>query len=369
MSLLKRIFSSSQPTPAKIGEHSRKYGLIHIITLELLILGVILTSINIYLEFWFFTCLLFSATLIAALNLYLLKKNYSILLCGHIINALCWVVIVMGNLWIGGVATSYIGWFYVSPIIAATTIGLNGLITYSLLSALTIILFISHYFTPIFVIPGAYLSLLNSMNHIFIFLLIFTTLYNLLHENKLFENLLKEQNFLLHSDKQKFHYLSHHDSLTNLPNRSFFHHHLQTLIEGTDTSEHSITLYFMDLDGFKKINDKYGHEVGDLLLLQASKRLQSCFRERDFIARLGGDEFTALIVHHDKDDIAQALIQRIEKEFQRPFIIKNMEIKCTISVGKASYPLEAVNSELLMKLADDAMYRNKKMKHRLKTKS
>jgi len=83
-----------------------------------------------------------------------------------------------------------------------------------------------------------------------------TILYNLLVENKIYESLLKEQNFLLSADKQKFHYLSHHDSLTNLPNRSYFHTHLQELMETVDPKQTAISLYFMDLDDFKKINDR-----------------------------------------------------------------------------------------------------------------
>ena len=119
----------------------------------------------------------------------------------------------------------------------------------------------------------------------------------------------------------------------------------------------------MDLDEFKRINDKYGHEIGDILLLQTSKRLQSCFRENDFIARLGGDEFTAVITHNLNDKIADDLTKRIEKEFMQPFLIKNLEIKCTISLGKAIYPLDALHAETLLKIADEAMYKNKKTKY------
>ncbi|BCA94192.1 hypothetical protein TUM19329_05530 [Legionella antarctica] len=121
----------------------------------------------------------------------------------------------------------------------------------------------------------------------------------------------------------------------------------------------------MDLDGFKKINDIYGHEIGDSLLLKTSKRLQSCFRENDFIARLGGDEFTAVINHKPHDSIAEDLTKRIESEFMQPFIIKDLEIQCTISVGKANYPSDAAYSDELLKIADEAMYKNKKLKYQI----
>lgn len=119
----------------------------------------------------------------------------------------------------------------------------------------------------------------------------------------------------------------------------------------------------MDLDKFKPINDEYGHEFGDHLLLLTSKRLQSCFRKNDFIARLGGDEFTAIIVHKPHDQIADALTLRVEQEFKQPFLINGQTIHCSISVGMANCPQNAKNAEDLLKCADKAMYDNKKKKY------
>ncbi len=365
MSLFKQLLAWGHQHLISSDEQNRKRELIHTITFELLILGIILVGLNIYLHFWFLSCLLITGTIITTINLFLLKKGYSFLLCGHIINLLVLLIISLGNLWLGGLASSYVGWFYISPIIAAATIGLDGLIIYGLLSAAIFIFFISGYLTPFIILPENYLWVLNNLNYIFIFLLIFTTLYNLLTQNKLYETLLKEQNYLLYADKQKFHYLSHHDSLTNLPNRAYFNHYLQSVMDSTKTATKTLTLYFMDLDGFKKINDLYGHEIGDSLLLKTSKRLQSCFRENDFIARLGGDEFTAVITHELEDSVAEDLTKRIENEFMQPFVIKDLAIKCTISIGKANYPSDALYSDVLLKIADDAMYKNKKLKYQI----
>jgi diguanylate cyclase (GGDEF)-like protein len=358
----KKLLSWAANPPELADDNNRKNQLIHTITFELMVMGVVLICLNIYLNLWFMTHLLCVGMIVAAINLILLKKKYNLILCGHIINTLVLALITIGNIWLGETDTSYISWFYVSPIIAAVTIGLNGLIIYSLLSASIISILLTGNFPPVYIIPAEYMILLNNINYLFIFSLMFTTLYNLLVENKLYEALLQEQNFLLHADKKKFHYLSHHDSLTNLPNRSYFHTHLQSLIDLIDPEKNTLTLYFMDLDRFKKINDKYGHEAGDTLLLQASKRLQSCFREKDFIARLGGDEFTALIIHHPTDNIAQVLKDRLEQEFQKPFLINATTIKCTISTGIANYPSDAQNAEALLKIADESMYNNKKHK-------
>ena len=130
--------------------------------------------------------------------------------------------------------------------------------------------------------------------------------------------------------------------------------------------EHSaITLYFMDLDGFKKINDLYGHEVGDLLLLQVAKRLRLSFRETDFIARLGGDEFVALIQHPVQDSYTLAQTDRIYNEFKPFFLINGLKLNCHISLGIANYPIEARHEKTLIKLADERMYQNKKDKEGL----
>ena len=314
----------------------------------------------------FITELLSLSLGIVALNIVLLRKNYSLLLCGHIINLLCFTMITICNIWLGGESASSLSWFYISPIIAAVTIGIDGLIIYGFLAATMLTVFTVSDFSPLYLFSENYLHILNKSNLIFIFVLTCTILYHLLIENKQYESLLKEKNFLLHADKQKFHYLSHHDSLTNLPNRSYFNAHLQELIDSTDIEKYALSLYFMDLNGFKKINDRYGHEIGDLLLLQVSKRLQSCFRENDFIARLGGDEFTAIIKHHHNDNITAVLEERIKKEFKAPFPIKNLDIKCSISIGKARYPFDAKEAEILLKNADESMYKNKKKSRSIK---
>jgi diguanylate cyclase (GGDEF)-like protein len=364
MLLFKQLLSLKY-TPHRLDdEHKRKYHLIQAISLELLLLNVLLLALTIYLHFSFITYLLLSTIFCVCFNLILLKKNTNLLISGHIINILCCVMITAGNLWLGGAATSTLDWFYISPIIATVTIGLAGLVIYSALSGMMLVIFLSADYTPFYFVSASSLNVLAHVNPILIFLLLCTILYNLLTENRIYEALLKEQNFLLFAEKQKFHYLSHHDSLTSLPNRSYFHTRLQELMVLAQAGLSAITLYFMDLDGFKKINDHYGHKTGDILLLQVSKRLQACFRENDFIARLGGDEFTAVITHPLQDTISSVLAERIKVEFSTPFLIKGRQIQCSISIGKASFPLDANNAEAILKLADASMYKHKKKKQR-----
>ncbi|AMP88791.1 GGDEF domain-containing protein [Legionella pneumophila] len=364
MSLLKKTKERDYSILVTTQDQQRKRHLISTISIELIILGILLLITNFYLlRVWLIISMLITGILILLGNLILIKKNYNLTFCGHILNILVLSIIIGGNLIVGNNTMSYLGWFYVSPIIAFATLGLNGLIIYGLLAICAMILFVFEFYIPIYSISQEYLFLLDNTNHLFIFALIFTVLYHFLIQNSQYELLLKEQNYLLIADKEKFHYLSHHDSLTNLPNRSYFHAHLQTLLENTDTKKEAITLYFMDLDKFKPINDEYGHEFGDHLLLLTSKRLQSCFRKNDFIARLGGDEFTAIIVHKPHDQIAEALTLRVEQEFKQPFLINGQTVHCSISVGLANYPHNANNAEDLLKCADKAMYDNKKKKY------
>lgn len=364
MLLLKKLLALMHSPSMKINDLQRKHQFLKVITIEFILFGLILGFVNVYLKFWTISCLLFTGSAVISLNFILIKNKLNPLFCGYILSSMTMLVIIIGNFWLGGISSSYLSWFCVVPIMAAALIGIEGLILYSLLSTLISIYFIYGRFTPIYIVPTEQIALLDSINYIFIMLVIFTTFYSLLKENKYHESLLHEQNFLLHADKTKFRYLSNHDSLTNLPNRSFFHHHLQLLIDLiTTTNQSDITLYFMDLDGFKKINDIHGHEIGDLLLQQTSKRLKSCFRKNDFLARLGGDEFTAIVKHSPKDQITSKITARISKEFEDLFHIKDLKIKCTISVGMANYPKDTRNPEVLLKMADAAMYENKKNKY------
>lgn len=342
-------------------ECNRKKQLIKTVSVELLTIGFLLICFNIYLHFWFVSYILITGCGIILFNLFLMNRKFNITLCAHILNLICLSIMILGNIWVGGVSSSSVSWFYISPIIAAATIGLEGLVLYGLASLCIIIFFFSDVFSPVYHVPLNYIPLINNINHIFIFLLIFTTLYSLLKDSRLFEKLLNEQNFLLSADRQKFHYLSNHDSLTNLPNRSYFNNYFQHMLDSTNTEINAVTLYYMDLDGFKQINDQYGHEVGDILLLQVGKRLLSSFRSKDFIARLGGDEFTAIITHNIHDDIDIALFQRIENEFKTPFNIKNQQIHCSISIGMANYPSDSLNADTLLQIADEAMYKNKQL--------
>jgi diguanylate cyclase (GGDEF)-like protein/PAS domain S-box-containing protein len=153
-------------------------------------------------------------------------------------------------------------------------------------------------------------------------------------------------------------YLANYDELTGLPNRSKLDNRIQYLLSLAKRNEMPITVMFLDLDHFKDINDTLGHSVGDTLLIEASKRLQSILREEDTVARFGGDEFIVLLPNIEMDGATQ-VAQKLQTIFQKPFQINEHELSISTSIGIALYPNDGSDFETLYKNADTAMYRAK----------
>lgn len=152
-----------------------------------------------------------------------------------------------------------------------------------------------------------------------------------------------------------------HDMLTGLPNRLLFGDRLsQSLVRARSENE-SLAVMFMDLDGFKLINDTLGHDVGDNLLQGVADRLTNALREVDTIARMGGDEFTAVLDGVGTAEVATAVAQKILASFTEPFIVPGRELFVTASVGISLYPIHGDNAEELVRNADAAMYRAKEL--------
>jgi diguanylate cyclase (GGDEF)-like protein/PAS domain S-box-containing protein len=150
-----------------------------------------------------------------------------------------------------------------------------------------------------------------------------------------------------------------HDSLTELANRSLFRERIDGVLSGDRTEQHRSAVLFLDLDGFKELNDSLGHAAGDLLLTQVAARLQSCVRPSDTVARLGGDEF-GILIGGDEDEVDPlALAARILSSFRTPFAIEGNEIQVRTSIGIANADPDVEGSDQLLRNADLAMYRAK----------
>jgi diguanylate cyclase (GGDEF)-like protein len=154
-------------------------------------------------------------------------------------------------------------------------------------------------------------------------------------------------------------YLSYYDGLTALPNRTMFSKLLNQAISLAHRHANKLAVLFLDLDGFKNVNDTLGHGAGDLLLQEFAKRLRDCLRESDTVARLGGDEFVVLLpVLHDAAD-AETIAQKILAAAGKSFFALGQEFHVTASVGISTYPADGGDEQSLMKNADIAMYQAK----------
>ena len=150
--------------------------------------------------------------------------------------------------------------------------------------------------------------------------------------------------------------LAYSDALTGLPNRQLFNDRLNMSLAQAYRQLGKVALFFLDLDGFKAVNDQLGHDYGDLLLKQVAERLKSCVRSTDTVARLGGDEFTIILAIRDKRD-AEQVAEKILHTIRAPYDLNGkIADKVGTSIGIALYPLDGTQGAELVRKADAAMY-------------
>ncbi len=159
--------------------------------------------------------------------------------------------------------------------------------------------------------------------------------------------------------EEHIHYLAYHDTLTDLPNRMLFLDRVQQEISHAKRVKSQFDVLFIDLDGFKAVNDTHGHAAGDKLLQIIAERLRSCVREGDTVARLGGDEFTILLRGIVHGDGMKRVLDKIIKSVAQPCELGEFSANVTASIGISLYPTDATGVEQLLSHADEAMYQAK----------
>lgn len=160
--------------------------------------------------------------------------------------------------------------------------------------------------------------------------------------------------------EQQIAYMASHDEVTGLPNRSLFMDRLNVSLRQAAREKTRIGVLFVDLDGFKAVNDRLGHEAGDMILHQVAVRLVARVRASDTVARYGGDEFTVILNQISNAQDVGRVAQSIVDELTRPFTAKRETVMIGASVGVALYPEHAETAEALIRLADKAMYEVKR---------
>ncbi len=151
-------------------------------------------------------------------------------------------------------------------------------------------------------------------------------------------------------------FLATHDTLTGLANRSLIQDLMEQAINSASRDELNVAILFIDLDGFKEINDTHGHEVGDILLQEVAKRLQNCTRQSDTSARWGGDEFIILLDQLTHASDASEVAIKIKNALAETLIINDIEVVVTPSIGISLFPIDGNTVEMLLSRADAAMY-------------
>jgi diguanylate cyclase (GGDEF)-like protein len=150
-----------------------------------------------------------------------------------------------------------------------------------------------------------------------------------------------------------------HDVVTGLPTRLLFTERLEHAVVQAQRHQRRLAVMFIDLDRFKLVNDTLGHEAGDLVLKEMSRRLKLTLRQGDTVARLGGDEFVMLLEEIKSERDTQLIAQKLIAELGAPCSIAGEEVTVTASIGVSTYPADAADAATLLRHADAAMYRAK----------
>ncbi|GJQ49618.1 MAG: GGDEF domain-containing protein [Candidatus Kuenenia stuttgartiensis] len=154
-------------------------------------------------------------------------------------------------------------------------------------------------------------------------------------------------------------HMAYFDEITNFPNRRLFNDRLYVAISNANRYRQRLAVMFLDLDGFKEVNDAFGHQTGDQLLREIAYRLNQTVRKSDTIARMGGDEFTVLLTQVEHESNIISVADKILEAVRQPVVLDGNTISITISIGIAQYPDNGKDVNTLLKSADIALYRAK----------
>lgn len=169
----------------------------------------------------------------------------------------------------------------------------------------------------------------------------------------IFERLSLEEKIRKQSEQLRF--FSYHDPLTGLANRRFLEEEAERILALADRQKEPVSVLYLDLNNFKKINDTFGHRMGDLVLIEIAKRLKKCTRKSDFVARIGGDEFVFLLPRTSRLCAVNSAARIIE-QIQAPMVVDRDEFQISATIGIAEYPKDGDSFSKILYAADKALY-------------
>jgi diguanylate cyclase (GGDEF)-like protein len=159
--------------------------------------------------------------------------------------------------------------------------------------------------------------------------------------------------------QQQLEHIAHYDALTDLPNRVLLADRLQQAILQSQRHNRLLAVLYLDLDGFKTVNDTYGHKIGDELLICVSQRMKTALREGDTLARIGGDEFVAALVDLEQAQDYELVLERLLLAASEPVKVSDTILQVSASIGVTLYPQDSADADILLRQADQAMYQAK----------
>lgn len=159
--------------------------------------------------------------------------------------------------------------------------------------------------------------------------------------------------------QRQLEHIAHYDALTGLPNRVLLAERLQQGMALSQSNNQMLAVTYLDLDGFKAVNDAYGHDVGDQLLITVAQRMKSVLRDGDTLARMGGDEFVAVLAGLESMQDCENVLQRLLRAAADPVTCADLTLQVSVSIGVTQYPKDNTDSDHLLRHADQAMYQAK----------
>lgn len=162
--------------------------------------------------------------------------------------------------------------------------------------------------------------------------------------------------------ESRLQHMALHDDLTDLPNRALFYDRFDAALRRADRNREHLGLLYLDLDGFKQVNDTFGHETGDLLLRELARRLVQCVRGSDTVGRMGGDEFTVLLTNVRGPDSVDFVADKVRAAINAPFDLDGRTLTISASIGTAVYPEHGKDRDQVFRHADASMYAAKMRK-------
>lgn len=300
-----------------------------------------------------------NSTALAAyvLTLYLLKRTENQVLCSNLLLAILALVILCGVQITGGYLDSPVLQISLQlPVMAFLLLGLHAGIVWL---GITLLFCLGTYISAVYNVGYVQLLQTEQVTQALYILLQFVVMIIVgaaLIVYETLNSLLKKE---LQEERVKLQHWASHDDLTGVANRFEFFRRLKAGIDEAQTREHKVGVVYIDLDGFKPVNDNHGHHMGDAALKAVAARLQKVLRLSDTAARLGGDEFGIILPGiHVPDDI-ETIMPKILEAIREPIQVDGVEISVRGSCGVAIFPNHSENYDDLCRYADTAMYRAK----------